>query len=355
MKVVLSGWFSGQRVGSGEYVERLVAGLPAVSEPDESYALLPSPKRRHPFSKLWYEQITVPEGARAADADLLHIPYWAPPWHSPAPTVVTIHDLIPLIVPEYRRDPRLRAYAELASRLTVRMTAVITDSRHAARDIERQLGIPPERLHVVPLGVDERYRPDADVGAARTAYDLPPRYGLYLGGFDHRKDLPTLMSAWREVWATTKLPLVVAGRPPRPGHPLAEDPRETARRTSLASEATRFIGGVDGSHMAGLYAGAAVYAFPSRYEGFGLTPLEAMACGTPVVAADATSVPEVVGEAGLLVPVGDAAGFAEAIIRVVEDPALAEHLGVAGPARAAGFTWAETARGTLKVYRKVLS
>ena len=118
--------------------------------------------------------------------------------------------------------------------------------------------------------------------AARAAHDLPERYGLYLGGFDRRKDLPTLMSAWRKVWSETGVPLVVAGRPPRPGHPLAEDPKETARSVGLPSEAARFIGGVDGAHMAGLYAGAAVYAFPSRYEGFGLTPLEAMACGTPV-------------------------------------------------------------------------
>lgn len=353
MRVVLSGWFSGQRVGSGEYIDRLIAEVNTTSGPDERFSLIPAPRRRDPISKLWYEQATVPQRARAAGADLLHVPYWAPPARTMMPAIVTIHDLIPLIVPEYRRDPRLRAYAALASRLTPRMAAVITDSHHAAGDIERLLGVPQERLHVVPLGVNERFSPDADVATARAAYGLPERYGLYLGGFDRRKDLPTLMAAWRMVWAEIALPLVVAGPPPRPGHPLAEDPRRTARHAGLSEDATRFVGAVDGTHLAGLYAGAAVYAFPSRYEGFGLTPLEAMACGTPVVAADATSVPEVVGDAGLLVPVGDPAAMARGVLRVLGDGALSARLREAGPVRAAAFTWARTADATRAVYRKV--
>ena len=188
----------------------------------------------------------------------------------------------------------------------------------------------------------------------RQRYGLPARYGLYLGGFDPRKNLPTLIAAWRTVHAITGLPLVVAGEP-RFGSLLPwETADRTAARVGLPSAAIVPIGAVKKEDLPALYRLATVFAYPSRFEGFGLPPLEAMACGVPVVASDATSLPEVVGDAGILVPPDAVARWSEELVRVIEDPVLAARLSAAGPARAAGFTWARTAQRTRAVYESLI-
>jgi glycosyltransferase involved in cell wall biosynthesis len=348
LRVALSGWFAGQPVGSGQYTDRLAAAL----EPALGGGLhVVQATRSGAWAKLAFEQWSFPRAARGCA--VAHVPYWAPPLRPTVPTVVTVHDLIPLLLPAYRRRADVRAYVTLVARATRRAAAVVADSAHTARDIGAHLAVPPGRVHVVPLGVD---RPDLtpdQVAAARRRYRLPDRYGLYLGGFDERKNLATLLYAWRAVYAATGVPLVVAGRLPATGDALSPHPRDLARGVDLADEAWQVCGPLAEADKAAVYAGATVFAFPSRYEGFGLPPLEAMAAGCPVVVADATSLPEVVGDAGVLVPPDDSAAWSGRLAQVIEDTRLAAGLRAAGRARAAEFTWQRTADGMLAIYRAV--
>lgn len=354
MRVVINGWFSGRAVGSGRYTDELLAALRQTA-PDDTFEAVTA---RHPgptWRKLAFEQLHFPRRARGAD--VAHVPYWAPPLRCTVPTVVTVHDLIPLVLPEYRRGVDARLYLELVVRASRRAAAILADSRHTAADAVRLLGIPAERVHVVPLGVGPPYGPlPAGTGSAEGhgfALRLPERYGLYLGGFDPRKNLATLFRAWRCVHAATGVPLVVAGGVPPPGARLGEPPQQTARRVGLPDEALVITGTVAAADLPELYRRASVFAYPSHYEGFGLPPLEAMASGAPVVVSSATSLPEVVGDAGLLVPPDDPERWVEALRRVLEDHALAERLRRDGLSRAARFTWRETARRTRAVYAAV--
>jgi glycosyltransferase involved in cell wall biosynthesis len=241
----------------------------------------------------------------------------------------------------------------MVARATERAAAVLADSEHTAADIRRYLDIDPDRVHVVLLGVEPRFRPGVEASEVRQRFRLPERFGLYLGGFDVRKNLAVLLTSWRDVFADTGLALVLAGRLPGPGDPLHPDPRELARRAGLPDGAIAFVGHVAEEDKPALYGAASVFAFPSRYEGFGLPPLEAMACGTPVVCSDATSLPEIVGDAALLVDPDDVTGWVERLTAVAEDEALAARLSAAGLERAAEFTWERTAAATLAVYRAV--
>lgn len=357
-RILVSAWFAGQAVGSGRYTDRLLAALNTVAAADGPARgraeLAEPPGGRGVLAKLAYEQQGFPRQAAARGA-LAHVPYWAPPLRPRGPTVVTVHDLIPLLLPAYRRRWRERAYTALCVAGSRRAGALIADSAHTAGDIARHLGAPPERVHVVPLGVDPSFAPPAPAALAelRGRLELPPRYGLYLGGFDRRKNLALLLAAWRELHQRGGPPLLLGGRPPRPDDPLAPHPAALAQAAGLPDGAWRLLGPVAEADLPTLLGGAAVFAFPSAYEGFGLPPLEALACGAPVVAADASSLPEVVGEAGLLVDPDDVGAWALALGRVLDDPALSAALSAAGPRRAAAFTWEATARATWAVYEAV--
>ncbi|MCB0216670.1 MAG: glycosyltransferase family 4 protein [Chloroflexi bacterium] len=354
-RVALNGWFASRPVGSGAYTDALLAALRATAEPGEAFALLrPSRRAAGALGKLAWEQRGFPRAA--AGFDLAHVPYWAPPLRPTVPTLVTVHDLIPLLLPDYRRRRSVRAYTALVARASRSAAAILVDSEHGARDVRANLDVDPARVHVVPLGVDARFRPQAPERLAELCarLDLPERFGLHVGGFDRRKNLETLIQAWVAVHAGTGLPLVLAGRPPAPGDSLHPDPRALARRAGLPESALRLPGFVTDADLPTLYAAATLFAFPSRYEGFGLGPLEAMACGTPVLASDASSLPEVVGEAGLLLPPDDPAAWSEALRRLLDDPGLADRMRAAGLARAAEFTWVRTARRTRAVYASLL-
>lgn len=358
IRVLLSGWFARQTFGSGQYVDQLAGALRALPAPPRVDLAVPA--ARGAIAKVRFEQWTIPARARAAD--VLHVPYWAPPLRQPVPTVVTVHDLIPLLLPAYRTDWRVRVYSRLVALATRRAAAVLADSDHTARDVARHLRIAPERIRTVLLGVAPRFAPQsADaIARVRAVHALPPAFGLYYGGFDPRKDLPTLIAAWRAVWDAHGLPLVVAGRPPSREHgsvrgaaPFFADPAALARAAGLPEAALRSIGHVADDDLPALLSAATLFAYPSTYEGFGLPPLEAMACGTPVAVADATSLPEVVGDAGLRIAPGDAGAWAGALVALAGDAELRARLARAGLVRAAAFTWGAAAERTMDVYRGV--
>ncbi|HEC34024.1 MAG TPA: glycosyltransferase family 1 protein [Chloroflexi bacterium] len=366
MRVAINGWFwDSPTTGSGQYTRRLVERLTALDTDLQVSLVIPTEKEQEAKSKkqgagglrkVWFEQIAFPRTCARVGADVAHVPYWAPPFVPLVPTVVTIHDLIPLLLREYRGRPLVRLYTALVSTTAHNAALVLTDSEASRRDILAHLRLPAERVRVIPLAADGRYRPDPapDDEAVRARYGLSGQYVLYLGGFDIRKNVATALGTYR--WAGPVIgkeyPLVIAGRLPEQDTPLTPDPRRLAREQGIDERFVRFTGPVEEADKPALYRGAAAFIFPSRYEGFGLPVLEAMACGTPVVGSNVTSIPEVVGDAGVLLDADDAAGMAGAIIQLAHDPLLRAELGRRAQARAARFSWERTTRETLAAYRE---
>ncbi len=380
MHLAVNGWFWDRpTTGSGQYTRRLVEGLDALDErlevslvvPDElvqgsweaalpvSCTVRPAACSRSNVGKVRFEQVVFPRACARLDVDVAHVPYWGPPLRSAVPIVVTVHDLIPLMLPRYRGGALQRLYTALVSAALRRASGVVTDSEASRQDILEQLGLAPERVHAVPLGVDDRCRPEPspDDAVTRARYGVPERYVLYLGGFDVRKNLATVLATYR--WVGPALgdacPLVIAGRLPERDTPFTPDPRRLMREEGVDERFVRFCGLVEEADKPAVYRGAVAFIFPSLYEGFGLPPLEALACGTPVVGSDVASLPEVVGDGGVLLPPADAEGMAEALIRLGSDEGFRTEMRQRALEQATRFSWERTARATLRVYRDVLT
>lgn len=356
MRVGINAFFLGQEgTGSGQYTAELLCALRQISS-EHGYLCLSPPegRRGRNLEKVWFEQVSYPRECRRLAVDVAHVPYFAPPLRPTVPTVVTIHDVIPLILPEYRGSPLVRMYMRLVSAAAHQAQMVLTDSEASKRDIVRALGIDSERVRVVYLAAGKRYRPVEDKAIlenVRVRYGLPDVYILYLGGFDPRKNVNILLRSYSQL--ADAPPLVIAGRLPERGSAMALDPRPLAKDLGIDGQ-VRFIGWVSEEDKPALYTAAWCFVFPSLYEGFGLPPLEAMACGTPVIASDSSSLPEVIGDGGLLVNSTSAAQLAEALGALCANPQLRAELAVRALARAAQFSWAKTATETLAVYEAVV-
>ncbi|GBD08639.1 D-inositol 3-phosphate glycosyltransferase [Candidatus Thermoflexus japonica] len=274
-----------------------------------------------------------------------------PPFRA-LPSVFTLHDLIFRLYPETHMPLNRWFLTLMMPRFLRRADAIIAVSECTRRDAVRWYRIPEDRIHVIYEGVGARFRPAPPeaLAAIRARYFLPDRFILYVGTIEPRKNLPTLFAAYRmllERWPD--LGLVVAGRPGW----LTKGTFRALRDLGLEGR-VRFLGYVPDEDLPALYSAAAVFAFPSRYEGFGLPPLEAMACGTPVVVSDTSSLPEIVGEAGLRVPPDRPADWVAALAAVLSDASLRAHLRGMGLRQAARFRWSETAERTVAVYERVL-
>lgn len=263
--------------------------------------------------------------------------------------VTTVHDVIPLALPDHaprsRKSRLFPLYRALMREAGLRSDYILTVSEFSRQDVIRHLRIPADRADrvvCVPNGVNRDYRP-----AGHPRAPGPPLV-LYVGRFDPYKNLVTLVEAFAAVHRERPEARLLVVGPPDPRYP---EPRNRARALGVDG-AIRWNGYLDAAALRKAYQEADVLAVPSRYEGFGLPVLEAMACGTPVVCSRAASLPEVAGDAALLVEPGDARGLADAILRVLSDPLLAETLRHRGLARAHEFTWKRTAQETLDVYRR---
>lgn len=375
MRIGISGTFWGmETTGSGQYVRHLLRALMGMVSPGDCTLLLPHhlwgrepglglPLRavslRTPFdglgedlAKVWFEQVAFPTACERMGLDVAHVPYFAPPRHPRVPTVVTIHDLIPLILPEYRGSPLVRGYMCLVSRAACKAALVLTDSQASARDIARLLGIPAQSLRVVHLAVDAIYRPlrPDEWQSTLERLRLPPRYLLYLGGFDRRKNVTGLLEAFAAARPRLEgLSLVIAGRLPATDSVHAPDPRRVAERLGLGGSVC-YTGWVAEQDKPALYAGALAFLFPSYYEGFGLPVLEAISCGTPAVIGAGSSLEEIAGPGGLVVPPGNRDAMAEAMVTLAQEQELRQELALRGRQHAQGFSWDNTARLTLAAY-----
>ena len=357
MKVSLNGYFlTYPMTGSGQYVINLSREL-ANASPRDSFDVVPMSARARRLGrpgKVYWERIGWPRAAGATGAQLIHSPYLSMT-KANANHVMTVHDLIGFRLAVYARTRWMRIYNLLAKSAARRASLLIADSQSTAVDLERVFGVPDDRVRVVPLGVGANLAPSskAAVDDIRTRCELPDSFVLYLGSGDTRKGLDTLIKAFFLLPSHRRPMLVLAGRIPCDGSDLFPDYKKLAVELGVMNS-VRFLGPVDDEKKAILLSAADVFVFPSRYEGFGLEPLEAMACGTPVICSDATSLPEVVGDAALLANPDDPHEWSEKIVGVLGDPGLARELSGAGRARAADLTWAKTARSTLRAYAEVL-
>lgn len=380
MNIVIAAWHLRDfNVGLGRYCRGLIEGIGRVDRenryeilmPDESYRFPERPNIRYRLvrfpvfkRRFWEQAAPLMAGAH----DLLHFPYDSCVAWKRAKFVTTVHDIKPLLFPTLAQRRNLNSVIEeiIVGNKWARVDHVVTDSQCSKRDIMAWCKVPEHHLTVVYPGVDlDRFQPSQgsskfDVRSSklvspetsnlepRTSSDRP--YVLSVAGADPTKNVGALVEAFG------RLP-----QPARDAHDLVlvgdfrrrPELRERAAVLGIDKQ-TIFPGVVDDGQLIELYQRASLFVFPSRYEGFGLPVLEAMACGCPVISSNASSLPEVAGDAALLVDPADVDGLARAMQRVLSDRDLARDLCLRGPARAAQFSWDRTAREMVAVYEKVV-
>jgi glycosyltransferase involved in cell wall biosynthesis len=357
--------WSSPAAGVRRYMSGLVPALIDLGEPLEIVALGGSREAiprgvawmaepPHPPTNLGWSAVGLPWAASRAGVHVIHAPAYTAPLTAHLPTVLTIHDVSYAVHPEwypYRRDRFRRAFYRRSARAARR---IVTDSEFSAGEIASVYVIPRDRITVAPLGVSHAFLPKAP----GVHIDPPPGvqaiFLLHVGDLHERRNLAVVVRAlieWqRSGGARNPMSLVLAGVDRGIGDQL----RGLAAAASLP-DLVVCLGAVREDCLIALYRRAAALVYPSRYEGFGLPVLEAMACGTPVIASRAASIPEVAGDAAILVDPDDVPGWGGAIARVLTDRGLSDRMRAAGLARAAGFTWARTARLTLDAYRLAIT
>jgi glycosyltransferase involved in cell wall biosynthesis len=363
-----------QRAGIGRYTRGLVGALAPLNLPHQFTLLVLGRSGAHfvpahlppnfqlrfvPLSDrwatiLWYRlNLPLPVDLLSGRADLFHGPsFTLPP--SRMPGLLTVHDLSFVRYPHGAHPPLLVWLSKAVPRSLSRARHVLADSQNTRLDLIELMQVLPERITVIGAGVDKRFRCVADpaqLAEVRARYRLPERFILGMSTLEPRKNFTGLIAAFNRLaagQAHTDLHLVIAG-----GKGWNYEPIFAVAEASPVRERIYFPGFVADDDLPALYSLAGLFAFPSHYEGFGIPVLEAMACGTPVVCADNSSLPEVAGDAALLVKATDTDGLADAMGRLVVDSPLRERLVSLGAQQVRRFTWETAARRLLEVYEAI--
>jgi glycosyltransferase involved in cell wall biosynthesis len=302
------------------------------------------------------EQVTVPIALRREGVDLFHAPHYVLPPLTPCKSVVTIHDCIHLRFPQYL--PNRLGYAYARSSLWTaahRSDRVLTVSEASKRDILRYFRVPPSKIEVIYNAIDERFEhtpPEDEVARVRERYQLNDPFVLYAGNIKPHKNLERLIESFHTLrrGGFENVKLLIIGDEISKYATL----RRAVHKYKLHKH-VRFFGFVPDQTLAALYRLAAVFVFPSLYEGFGLPPLEAMASGTPVITSNVSSLPEVVGDAAILIDPYEPDAIADAMRRVLTDPALRASLRERGLARVRQFSWERSISRVREIYGEVLA
>jgi glycosyltransferase involved in cell wall biosynthesis len=305
-----------------------------------------------PFMRLMWEQISFPSVAKNHRLDLLHCLHYTMPIAYPGKKVVTFHDMTFFLFPHHHTVPKRYFFRYFIRTSSRRAVAIITDSESTRQDAIRLVGVSPEKITTVRLGVTQEFRPIHDVTIlehARQKYRLPGHFLLYVGMIEPRKNLPMLLQSYASV--SDQMPehrLVVVG----PKGWMVENILQQTRRLNI-SDKIHYTGYVEQDDLPFIYNLADVFIYPSIYEGFGLPVLESMACGTPVITSNISSMPEIIGDAGVLIAPDDPQALARSLLDLIHEPMERQRLSKKGLERAATFTWDRTAEKTIAVYRHV--
>ena len=351
--------------GIGTYIRNLVINLSRIDK-DTDYVLLCRPQDNgfveglgenfRPLSQTdplysISEQLRIPAQLKRAHIDVFHAPHYTLPFTTPCNSVVTIHDCIHLLFPQYLPNKIAYIYARTALWIAAnRSSRVLTVSEASKKDILRFFNIDPRKITVIPNGIDGQFKlePSAEaIARVQERYQLKSPFLLYVGNVKPHKNLERLIDAFYKLRrdGLTTLTLLIIGDEITKYTTL----RRTVHRYQL-HKYVRFLGFVPSDTLSILYRLADAFVFPSLYEGFGLPPLEAMACGTPVVTSNVSSLPEVVGNAAMLVDPYDVDSIANGIQAVLEDPAYREKLITNGLERANVYSWESSVVKVKQIY-----
>jgi glycosyltransferase involved in cell wall biosynthesis len=355
--------------GINGYIYNLIGALPGA-DPSFRYTVFtgsqgqpPSCERlavrrtawstEHPLRRILWEQVVQPAALWRMRPDLAHALAFVTPVLTPIPAVVTVYDLSFVHYPALLPATRRLYLRTLTRRSCQRARRVIAISHSTARDLTATFGISPDSIDVAVPGVGSQFTllPDADVSAFRARQDLPDRFLLFLGTLEPRKNLPVLLRAYAQLPARDRaaVHLVLAGGKGW----MSDDIFGTIDALALG-DTVHLPGYVPADELPLWYNAAEAFVYPSVFEGFGLPVVEALACGTPVLVSEVSSLPEAAGETGYRLPPGDVAAWTDALARVIHDPVWREEAGARGRAHAARFTWAQTAAQTVASYRRAL-
>ena len=305
-----------------------------------------------PVVRVLWEQTIQPWQIRRLALPLLHSLAFVQPLATGCRSVVTVYDLSFLVYGRLFRSWH-RRYLTWGTRLSTRRAQrVIAISESTKRDLIRAFGLPPEKIRVIPCGVDERFLVERRATGARPRRPLPERFVLFVGTLEARKNVTGLIRAFARAKRAAALPhhLVLVGAP----GPRAYEIDRVVEQAGVRDHVV-LTGYVARDELPLIYGAAELFVYPSLYEGFGLPPLEALASGVPVIVSDAASLPEVVGDAGVYVRPHDERALAEAMASVLADSGLRQDLSARGRARARQFSWARAAASTAALYREVLA
>ncbi len=340
-----------RKTGIGVYTYNLMRSLPSVDSANQ-YLFYGNraPRNLRTVERMVRENTYLPLRSVLDRLDLLHVPGYAAPLFSSGTLVVTVHDLIGMIYPENLALMSRFYWGTWLPMVVSRADRIVADSLNTQRDLIRLLGIPEKKIRVVPLAADPKFHPVRDsvaLAQVKKRFNLAKAFVLYVGTIEPRKNLVRVMEAWARVRRRTKIPyqLVITGFQAWAYREVSDLVRHLGIKRDVV-----FTGYVRDEELPLLYNASDLFIFPSLYEGFGMPVLEAMACGVPVLTSNTSSIPEVAGDAAIMVDPTDTESMARAIGQALEDKELRSRLIQAGPVRAAQFTWEKTARATLEAY-----
>ena len=358
--------------GIARYAYNLLLALPDCLRPDEKLIALrdrQTPNTRFDWWQLTERGITLLDYSTpvfgpanllrrpglplpASKDDLFHFPYYVRPYRAGRPSVTTIHDVISIVYPQLTPSVQARIGFRLLNALAIRASRrIITVSHSAAADLAHYFPFSKGKVTVIPEAAGPLFQPQPfdTIQATRAHYQLPEHFTLYLASNKPHKNLVRLVEAWNLVIRDWRLEIVIAGHQD-PRYPQAQ---ARAKELGIANH-VHFIGAVPERDLPGLYSACDLFVYPSLYEGFGLTPLEAMACGAPVACSNASSLPEVSGDAAISFDPQDPRQIADACLRILTNPGLQADLRQRSLRQAAQFTWDRAARQTVDVYRSIV-
>ncbi|MBI3119349.1 MAG: glycosyltransferase family 4 protein [Candidatus Hydrogenedentes bacterium] len=368
MRVLFNALQLNNRSGTGRYCAELLRAFAEIAPDLELTACLPrgsrseeepdaggpafrvshSAFRNVPTTcpRVFMEHWLLPHQAR--NFDLVHYPASVGPLFPATNLVLTVHDLAVFRHPEWFTRGRALYYRAAITRGVRQARRIIADSRATAQELQELLDVPPDLIDIIPLGVSPHFAPVPleRIEAIRRQYALPADFFLFVGTFEPRKNLERLITAWDSVAACIPENLVLAGRRGWRDAPILEAIQRSPFRSRI-----HLPSHVPEHDLPALLSAARAFVWPSLYEGFGLPPLEAMACGTPVITSNTSSLPEITGDAALLVDPHEVDAIAQALRRVSANAALRDELRAKGLTRAAQFTWHHTGDLTLRSYK----